>query len=356
MGCTPPPSSTSWPGNRPPRRWVNDRRAITTPTLPSIRQAICHGEQSPAGRSPASRTGAGAGLPGRRGPGVGRVGERSGGVARRRRSGPVPRWTGPGFTMCRSHWSPAPTERRRWCGCWRRCCARPASAPGYSSTDGVIVDTTLIGEGDFSGPSGARLALRDPRVQAAVLETARGGLLRRGLAVEGAQAAVVTNVAEDHLGEFGVNSLAELAETKLLVAKGLRQDGTLVLNADDPMLVAAGSYLGANDLLVLARPYIPGCDRSRGGRRHRRAGGPERNRGVADPAPRDRSLSWRRFRSRWPGRRSTTSPTYSRPSVSAWRSGCRVEVIGDRAPEVRPATRTTIRAGPISWSWAGSGC
>jgi UDP-N-acetylmuramyl tripeptide synthase len=116
--------------------------------------------------------------------------------------------------------------------------------PGYSSTDGVIVDTTLIGEGDFSGPSGARLALRDPRVQAAVLETARGGLLRRGLAVEGGQAAVVTNVAEDHLGEFGINSLAELAETKLLVAKGLRPDGTLVLNADDPMLVAASAALG----------------------------------------------------------------------------------------------------------------
>ncbi len=115
--------------------------------------------------------------------------------------------------------------------------------PGYSSTDGVVAGTTTIGEGDFSGPSGARLALRDPNVQAAVLETARGGLLRRGLVVEGAQAAVVTNVAEDHLGEFGVNSLAELAETKLLVAKGLGEDGTLVLNADDPMLVAASATL-----------------------------------------------------------------------------------------------------------------
>jgi len=70
-----------------------------------------------------------------------------------------------------------------------------------------------------------------------VLETARGGLLRRGLAVEHANAAVVTNVAEDHLGEFGIESLAELAETKLLVAKALGSRGTLILNADDPMLV-----------------------------------------------------------------------------------------------------------------------
>jgi cyanophycin synthetase len=110
--------------------------------------------------------------------------------------------------------------------------------PGYSSTDGVVAGTSLIGEGDFSGPSGVRLALRHPEVQAAVLETARGGLLRRGLAVERARAAVVTNVAEDHLGEFGVESLEELAETKLLVAKGLVADGILVLNADDPRLVA----------------------------------------------------------------------------------------------------------------------
>jgi cyanophycin synthetase len=116
--------------------------------------------------------------------------------------------------------------------------------PGYSSTDGVVAGTSLIGEGDFSGPSGVRLALRHPEVQAAVLETARGGLLRRGLAVENARAAVVTNVAEDHLGEFGVESLEELAETKLLVAKGLVADGILVLNADDPRLVARGVGTG----------------------------------------------------------------------------------------------------------------
>jgi UDP-N-acetylmuramyl tripeptide synthase len=85
------------------------------------------------------------------------------------------------------------------------------------------------------------MVLRHPEVEAAILETARGGLLRRGLAVERADAAVVTNVADDHLGEFGIESLAELADTKLLVAKALRSSGTLVLNADDPMLVERSS-------------------------------------------------------------------------------------------------------------------
>jgi cyanophycin synthetase len=115
--------------------------------------------------------------------------------------------------------------------------------PGYTSTDGVTVGTASIAEGDFSGPGGARLALRHPEVETAILETARGGLLRRGLPVERAAAAVVTNVAEDHLGEFGIDSLAELADTKLLVAKALGTRGTLVLNADDPMLVGRSSQI-----------------------------------------------------------------------------------------------------------------
>jgi len=109
--------------------------------------------------------------------------------------------------------------------------------PGLTSTDGVTAGSALIGEGDYSGPSGARLALRHPRVQTAILETARGGILRRGLAVERADVAAVTNVAEDHLGEFGIETLAQLADTKLVVVKALGAHGALVLNADDPMLV-----------------------------------------------------------------------------------------------------------------------
>jgi cyanophycin synthetase len=119
------------------------------------------------------------------------------------------------------------------------------ATPGMTSTEGVLVGSRLIGEGDFSGPSGARLALRHAEVDVAILETARGGILRRGLAVDRADVAVVTNVAEDHLGEFGVQSLSALAETKLLVATTLGAGGTLVLNADDRLLVERGRSLSA---------------------------------------------------------------------------------------------------------------
>lgn len=117
---------------------------------------------------------------------------------------------------------------------------------GVTSTDGILIDGEVIDRGDWSGPGGARRVLRDRRVEAAVLEIARGGLLRRGLPLEGADVAVVTNVAEDHLGEYGIHDLDDLAAAKLLVAKATRpgrrgdadRGGLLVLNADDPRLVA----------------------------------------------------------------------------------------------------------------------
>jgi len=108
---------------------------------------------------------------------------------------------------------------------------------GYSCTDGVFVDGVPLDAGDFSGPAGARAVLRQPRIEAAVLETARGGILRRGIAVHHANVAVVTNVSDDHFGEYGIHDLAGLAEVKLTVARTLGHDGTLVLNADDAMLV-----------------------------------------------------------------------------------------------------------------------
>ncbi len=109
---------------------------------------------------------------------------------------------------------------------------------GYSSTDGLFVDGALVEAGDYSGPVGARTVLRDPRVQSAVLETARGGLLRRGLVADDARVAVVTNISADHFGEYGIHSLDDIAAVKLVVAKSLAADGLLVLNADDAMLVA----------------------------------------------------------------------------------------------------------------------
>ena len=109
---------------------------------------------------------------------------------------------------------------------------------GYSSTDGLFIDGERVEAGDYSGPVGARTVLRDARVDAAVLETARGGLLRRGLVARDARVAVVTNIAADHFGEYGIHTLDHIAAVKLVVAKSLAADGLLVLNADDPMLVA----------------------------------------------------------------------------------------------------------------------
>lgn len=108
--------------------------------------------------------------------------------------------------------------------------------PGLCGTDGVVVDGETLAAGDYSGPDGARRVLRDPRVQGAVLETARGGILRRGLAVTRADAAIVTNIQADHFGEYGIRTLEELAEVKLVVAQAVRPGGMLVLNAADSVL------------------------------------------------------------------------------------------------------------------------
>jgi UDP-N-acetylmuramyl tripeptide synthase len=115
--------------------------------------------------------------------------------------------------------------------------------PGYSCTEGVFVAGEQSFSGDYSGPAGARAVLRDQRVTAAVLETARGGMLRRGLATAHADVAVVTNISADHFGEYGVESLEDLADVKLIVARALYRGGTLVLNGDDPVLMRRSSHL-----------------------------------------------------------------------------------------------------------------
>ncbi len=108
---------------------------------------------------------------------------------------------------------------------------------GVTSTDFVRVGDDILDQGDYSGPGGARLLLRDPRLEVAFLEIARGGILRRGLALRHARAALVTNVANDHLGQYGVNTLAALTEAKFVVSKALAENGVLVVNADDAQIV-----------------------------------------------------------------------------------------------------------------------
>jgi cyanophycin synthetase len=128
---------------------------------------------------------------------------------------------------------------------------------GVTSTDQIEVGGELIERGDFSGPGGARTLLRDRRVEVAILETARGGLLRRGLAVNRADAALVTNIAADHLGEFGILDLPALAEAKLVIARVVGPEGRIVLNADDPELVAAAAALRAPILWFSLDPANP---------------------------------------------------------------------------------------------------
>jgi UDP-N-acetylmuramyl tripeptide synthase len=114
---------------------------------------------------------------------------------------------------------------------------------GLTSTDFIRVGERTIDTGDYSGTGGARMLLRQPDVEMAVLEVARGGLLRRGLGVDRANVAVVTNVAADHLGEYGINSVPELLLAKFIVSRSLAADDTLVLNADDAGVVDYGEKL-----------------------------------------------------------------------------------------------------------------
>ncbi len=127
---------------------------------------------------------------------------------------------------------------------------------GWSCSDGVFVESDIekrtLGLGDYTGPGGARLVMRDADVQVGVLETARGGMLRRGLGTTTATVSVITNISADHFGEYGVHTLEDLAEVKAIVTRALGAEARLVLNADDPTLIALGERLS----VVYAVPIV----------------------------------------------------------------------------------------------------
>jgi cyanophycin synthetase len=118
-----------------------------------------------------------------------------------------------------------------------RILARAGLVTGNTSTDGVVVGDELLDTGDCTGPGAARLLLRRRDLQAAVLEAARGGLLRRGFVLPSCNAALVTNVSDDHLGEFGIQTVDELAAAKAVVADIVPSSGRVVLGADSAPLV-----------------------------------------------------------------------------------------------------------------------
>jgi cyanophycin synthetase len=137
---------------------------------------------------------------------------------------------------------------------------------GLTSTTGVYINDILTHEGDATGPRSARMILRDPTVEVAVLETARGGLLREGLAYHEADIAACLNVTADHLGLKGIHTVEDLAHVKSVVVEAVRRDGYSVLNADDPLVVkmarrAGGriiwfSLCGGAEMSPLVREHI----------------------------------------------------------------------------------------------------
>ena len=138
--------------------------------------------------------------------------------------------------------------------------------PGLTTTDGVYIDGQRTVEGDMTGPVSARMVLSDPQIDIAVLETARGGLLRAGMGVPKVNVGAVLNVQSDHLGLKGIDTLEQLAELKRIVVE-VAQD-CAVLNADDPLVLKMSGYTDAKILCYVTMNPQHGLVRE-----HIRAGG-----------------------------------------------------------------------------------
>lgn len=121
---------------------------------------------------------------------------------------------------------------------------------GMTTTDGIYVNERCILRGDNTGPVSARTVLLDPAVDVAVLETARGGIVRGGLAYQYSDVGIITNITEDHLGQDGIEDLSDLAYVKALVAEAVHRRGHVVLNADDPYVLQIAPRVRANIVYV----------------------------------------------------------------------------------------------------------
>lgn len=109
---------------------------------------------------------------------------------------------------------------------------------GFTTTDGTYLQNRMVLEGDMTGPFSANIILSNPTVDIAILETARGGLLRAGLGFDEVDVGVVLNVSADHLGLRGINTVEQLADVKGVIAAVVKREGHAVLNADDPLVYA----------------------------------------------------------------------------------------------------------------------
>ncbi|MCC6383621.1 MAG: cyanophycin synthetase [Bacteroidia bacterium] len=110
---------------------------------------------------------------------------------------------------------------------------------GFTTTDGIYIQNQMLQQGDCTGPQSAEFVLKDPTIDFAVLETARGGILRAGLGFHRCDIGIITNVAADHLGLKGINTIEEMARVKAVVVESVSPDGYAILNADDDLVVNA---------------------------------------------------------------------------------------------------------------------
>jgi cyanophycin synthetase len=117
---------------------------------------------------------------------------------------------------------------------------------GYTTSDGVYIQNRLLMSGDCTGPASAEFVLRDPTVNFAVLESARGGLLRAGLGFKNCDIGIVTNVAADHLGLKGIHTIEQLAKVKAVIPETVLPDGYAILNADDDLVYEMRRSLDCN--------------------------------------------------------------------------------------------------------------
>ena len=125
---------------------------------------------------------------------------------------------------------------------------------GFTTTDGVYLGNRLVIEGDMTGPFSANIVLSNPTVDVAVLETARGGILRAGLGFDECDVGVVLNVSADHLGLRGINTVEQLAEVKSVIPAVVKREGHGVLNADDPLVYAMRERCAGDIVLFSVLP------------------------------------------------------------------------------------------------------
>lgn len=124
---------------------------------------------------------------------------------------------------------------------------------GLTTTEGVFIGEHCVCKGDTTGPLSARLVLEDPTVETAVLETARGGIIRGGLAYDRSDVAVITNISEDHLGQDGLETIDDLVFVKSLLVEAVHPGGAVILNADDPNVLKMLPRAGAPVILFALR-------------------------------------------------------------------------------------------------------